>query len=47
MSSPTIDCRRGLRRRRLARKVAFDSPDLTPFTGPECHGVLAKIVETD
>ena len=27
------------------RKGVFDGPELTPFTCPECHGVLVKIVE--
>jgi two-component system, chemotaxis family, protein-glutamate methylesterase/glutaminase len=27
------------------RKGFFDGPELTPFTCPECHGVLVKLVE--
>jgi two-component system chemotaxis response regulator CheB len=27
------------------RKGVFDGPELTPFTCPECHGVLVKITE--
>jgi two-component system chemotaxis response regulator CheB len=27
------------------RKGVFDGPELTPFTCPECHGALVKIVE--
>jgi two-component system chemotaxis response regulator CheB len=27
------------------RKGVFDGPELTPFTCPECHGVLVKVVE--
>jgi two-component system, chemotaxis family, protein-glutamate methylesterase/glutaminase len=27
------------------RKGVFDGPELTPFTCPECHGVLVKLVE--
>jgi two-component system chemotaxis response regulator CheB len=27
------------------RKGVFDGPELTPFTCPECHGVLVKIAE--